>query len=144
MSSLPTSLSGGCHCGNIRVRFESSHNPTELSLRVCGCSFCRAHSGRTTVDPQGQLALRFVERNEVSHYRFGHKTADFLICRRCGVYIASIMPSHKGLVGALNVNVLDVREVFRQPALAVDYEDEQAAERIARRAATWIPTSIVQ
>jgi hypothetical protein len=144
MSATPTPLSGGCHCGNIRVEFGSERAPLELPLRVCACSFCRAHGARTVVDPQGHLTLRFVDASRVSRYRFGHKTADFLVCQICGVYVAAVLSHERRQYSTLNVNVLDVREVFRQPAQPVDYEGEQAAERTARRAATWTPTRISQ
>lgn len=142
MSAAKAPLSGGCHCGNIRVDFVSERSPMELSLRVCACSFCRAHGARTTVDPHGRLTLRFVDADRVSRYRFGHKTADFLICQRCGVYVGAILHHDRRYFGLLNVNVLDVREVFRQPAQPVDYEGEQASERTERRTSTWTPTTL--
>jgi hypothetical protein len=140
--TLPVGLLGGCHCGNIRVDFMSLKAAAELPLRVCGCSFCRAHGARTTVDPDGRLGLRFLDEGGVSRYRFGHKTADFLVCRQCGVYVAAVMAQGQGLFGTLNVNVLDVREVFRQAVAAVDYEGEQAQDRMARRVASWTPTKV--
>jgi hypothetical protein len=135
-----TSLAGGCHCGNIRVQFESDKNPAELPLRACSCSFCRTHAVRTTVDPQGLLRIWIREPELLSRYRFGFKTADYLICRRCGVYVAAVTSDGPTSYGTLNIHVLDVREVFRQPAVAADYEGETADQRRTRRAATWTPT----
>ena len=143
MRAAPEMLSGGCHCGNVHVEFESMRSPSELVLRLCTCSFCRAHGARTTVDPQGRLRLRISDASAISRYRFGHKTADFLICQRCGVYVAAIMTHNGASYGTLNVNVLDVREVFRQAGTAVDYEGEQAQERTARRATTWTPATVI-
>ena len=140
--TLPVGLLGGCHCGNIRVDFMSARSPMQLPLRACACSFCRAHGARTTVDPNGRLGLRLLDEDAVSRYRFGLKTADFLVCRRCGVYVGALMTHGHGTFGLLNVNVLDVREVFRQTASSVDYEGEQTQERTARRAAEWTPAKL--
>lgn len=137
-------MAGGCHCGNIRVTFESPSSPTELPLRACACSFCRSHSVRTTVDPRGRLELSVKEAAELSRYRFGLKTADYLICRRCGVYVAALLSHGASLYAMLNVNVLDLRERFRQPALAMDFEGDLPSERRAHRVATWTPATFTQ
>jgi hypothetical protein len=142
MSALRTSLAGGCHCGNIRILFESDHSPEKLPLRACTCSFCRAHGGISTSDPLGRLQITVRDPALLSRYRFGFKTADFLICRSCGVYVAAVQTEGEACFATLNVNVLDVREVFRQTAVAADYDGEQAVARRARRAATWTPTKL--
>jgi hypothetical protein len=135
----PTSLDGGCHCGNIRLRFESAHKIADLPLRTCMCSFCRAHGVRTTSDPQGSLRLRVADPALLNRYRFGLKTADFLICRSCGVYVGAVLQSGQRQFATLNINVLDLRGAFRQSATSEDYDGEQAADRAARRLATWTP-----
>ena len=43
-----TTLTGGCHCGNMRVAFETSLDPRNLPLRGCQCSFCRRHGAVAT------------------------------------------------------------------------------------------------
>lgn len=147
MSEPRTSMAGGCHCGNLRVSFESPSSPTELQLRACACSFCRSHGVRTTVDPRGKLDIQVREAAELSRYRFGLKTADYLICRRCGIYVAAVLSSgssSSGLYAMLNVNVLDLRERFRQPALALDFEGELESERRIHRIATWTPATLTQ
>ena len=144
MSEPRTSMAGGCHCGNLRVTFESPSSPTDLPLRACACSFCRSHSVRTTVDPRGKLELVVKEAAELSRYRFGLKTADYLICRRCGVYVAALLSHGSSLYAMLNVNVLDLRERFRQPALAMDFEGNLPSERHAHRIATWTPATFTQ
>ncbi len=141
-TSLRTSLSGGCHCGNIRILFESDQSPEKLTLRACTCSFCRAHGGISTSDPLGRLSITIADPALLGRYRFGLKTADFLICRNCGVYVAAVQTDGAACFATLNVNVLDVREVFRQAAVPADYEGEQAVARKARRAATWTPTKL--
>lgn len=144
MTEPRTSMAGGCHCGNIRVDFQSPSSPMELPLRACACSFCRSHGVRTTVDPHGKLDIQVRESAELSRYRFGLKTADYLICRRCGIYVAAVLSSGSSLYAMLNVNVLDLRERFRQPALAMDFEGTLDTERRAHRIATWTPATLTQ
>ena len=39
-------MTGGCHCGNIEVIFETDIAPEETEPRACQCSFCRQHQSR--------------------------------------------------------------------------------------------------
>ena len=76
---------GGCHCGNLRVRLSLTQAPAEVRLRACGCSFCRRHNTRTASDPRGAVDLCATDWSLVQLYRFGTGTAEFIICRNCGV-----------------------------------------------------------
>src|SRR5579872_2373758 len=81
---------GGCHCANIHVRLRLSKVPEDTPVRACTCSFCRSHNPRMISDPTGSLELSADDWSLVELYRFGTRTADFVICRRCGVFIAAI------------------------------------------------------
>ena len=81
---------GGCHCGNIHVRLRLTKPPEDNPLRACPCSFCRSHNPRMLSDPVGLFEVRADHWSLVERYRFGTRTCDFLICRRCGVFIAAI------------------------------------------------------
>ena len=81
---------GGCHCGNIHVALRLSKPPKQNPVRTCTCSFCRSHDPRMISDPAGLLEISADDWSLVELYRFGTRTADFLICRRCGVFIAAI------------------------------------------------------
>jgi hypothetical protein len=135
-------FSGGCHCGAIRVRFEISTAPAELPLRRCACSFCRKHGATTATDPTGRLDLQIVRLEDAVRYRFGARSADFLVCGRCGVYVAAVMSSEAGAVATLNVNTLDDRAAFTQPPEAVDYAFETEQQRRLRRAERWTLTTV--
>src|SRR5688572_12253637 len=80
---------GACHCGGIKVELTTSLAPHELRVRCCSCSFCRKHGARTTTDPNGRLRIEI--RSEVLRYQFATKSAEYLICARCGVYVAAVM-----------------------------------------------------
>lgn len=128
-------LSGRCHCGQVTLAFDTALAPGELPLRRCQCSFCRKHGARTVADPNGSLTIA-AEPAAVVRYRFGLATADFLLCARCGAYVAAILD---GARATLNANLLDCANELTQPATPVDYDGETAEARRARRLRAWTP-----
>ncbi len=86
--------------------------------------------------------MRARATSEVSRYRFALRTADFLVCRTCGVYVAAVCTIDDATFGTLNVNVLEARAAFTQAPARVDYDAETVAERIARRRRAWTPTVV--
>ena len=75
---------GGCHCGNLRYALETALALTQLPLRACQCSFCRLHGARSTSDASGHIRFDVRDASRLTRYRFGLRTADFLICSQCG------------------------------------------------------------
>ena len=129
---------GGCHCGALEVTFETTAPAATLQRRACQCSFCRSHGALTLSDPDG--ALRFdAEGDALIRYRFGLKTADFLICGTCGVYVGAVYGEGDELWGIVNSNVLHDRNAFIAPIDAMSYDDETATSRGARRKSRWTP-----
>ena len=108
-------------------------------LRACQCSFCRAHATRTTSDPNGAVEVWAEDWSLVEPYRFGTGTAEFLICRRCGVYIGAFCDTPAGPRAVINTNALDDRARFSGEPDPHDHEGEALADRLARRAANWTP-----
>jgi hypothetical protein len=133
---------GGCHCDNLALRLRLPKAPEDTPLRACGCTFCRAHNTRTASDPSGSVEIWAEDWSRVEPYRFGSGTAEFLICRRCGVYIGAVCETTAGTCAVINTNCLDDRAVFTRQAIAVDHESEGTAERLARRGANWTPAHI--
>ena len=133
---------GGCHCGNLRLTLRLSQPPEAVRLRACGCSFCRVHATRTTSDPHGWVEIRAADWSLVEPYRFGTGTAEFLICRRCGVYIGAVCETASGARAVINTNCLEDRVLFTGTAAPVDHDGEAPADRLARRAAHWTPAVI--
>jgi hypothetical protein len=134
--------SGGCHCGNITVRLRLSKPPGEMPLRSCSCSFCRAHGTRTLSDRDGLAEIDASDWSLVERYRFGSQTADYMLCRRCGVYVGAVCDTSSGLRCVLNVNCLEDRAVFSQPPAAPDYDGETTDARLERRATNWMPAVV--
>ena len=78
-----TTLAGHCHCGAIRVEFETGKPVAELPLRSCQCGFCRRHGARTTSDPTCRLYIEAAP-GSINRYRFGRRAVEALICDECG------------------------------------------------------------
>ncbi len=134
--------SGGCHCGNIHVLLQLSKPPEENAVRTCTCSFCRSHNPRMISDPTGSLEISADDWSLVELYRFGTRTADFIICRRCGVFIAVISDLETALRAVVNVNCLDDRARFTARASLHEFQGETLEARISRRAANWMPAVV--
>jgi hypothetical protein len=130
---------GGCHCGNIHVLLRLSEPPERNPVRTCTCSFCRSHSPRMISDPAGSFELSANDWSLVERYRFGTRTADFVICRRCGVFIAAISDWSTTPRAVVNVNCLDDRALFTVTAAMHEFQGETLEARTSRRTANWMP-----
>jgi hypothetical protein len=128
---------GSCHCGAITAEYETD---APVHLRQDGCGFCSSRGVKSASDPNGRL--RLVSQLPVIRYRFGQKSADFLICPACGTYVATQMEGPHGLVGVINVVGLAIRELKDKPATLASLDGESAAERIRRRLSRWTPMTL--
>lgn len=134
--------SGGCHCGNIVVEFETAIDPADVEIRECQCSFCRKHGARAAADPQGSLTIRVKDDAKLHRYMFGFRTAEFFICRECGVYVGSTTRDPDTRRGIVIVNVLDDRKKFTREPQTISYDSEDEDERLQRRNERWTPVSL--
>jgi len=131
-----------CDCGNIEMTFETAKTPEALGVRACDCSFCAARNGRSISDPDGRVHIRVRDAAMLSRYRFGLKTADFLVCRECGAYTGAYFPDDDGRAYAIvSANYLEKPHGFTQEARHVDYHAETADQRRARRRIRWTPVA---
>jgi hypothetical protein len=133
---------GGCHCGNIHVRLRLSRPPEDQALRACTCSFCRSHNPRIVADPGGLFEVWADDWSLVENYRFGTRTSDFLICRRCGVFVAAVSEFTAGTRAVVNANCLDDRGRFTAAPAMHEFQEETIETRSARREANWMPALI--
>jgi hypothetical protein len=130
---------GGCHCGNIHVSLRLTKPPEDNPLRACTCSFCRSHNPRMVSDPEGLLEVQADDWSLVENYQFGTRTCNFLICRRCGVFIAAVAEMTEGARAVVNVNCLGDRGRFTAVPATHDFEGETIEIRSSRRATNWMP-----
>ena len=132
-------LSGQCHCGKLKASFETQKTPQDLGARACQCAFCRRNGAVNVSDPEG-LATIDASADDVGRYRFALRTADFLTCKTCGVYIAAVMGAGEAIRSTLNVAGLRMEAFFSMDEAPMDYGAETTEARIARRAEKWTPT----
>jgi hypothetical protein len=134
-------LRGECHCGRVEVSFETALSPNELEVRACQCSFCRRHGAKTVTDAAGRLAIS-AQDGALARYRFGLRTADFLICRTCGVYVAAVISDGAGERATLNVSGMMIEGLWDRTAEPIRLDHEDAETRRARRHRNWTPTKV--
>lgn len=134
-------FAGGCHCGNLSFLFEATAPLETLGLRADMCGFCRSHGAYTTSDPRGTIHISVRDEARLSRYRFALKTADFLVCRDCGVYIGALMEDGGKMWFTVNANSFHQKPPLDFPVVPHDFDGEDVPGRIARRKAKWTPVS---
>lgn len=125
---------GSCHCGAVRVSYASDG---AMAGRRCGCGFCRRHGSLYTSDPAGRLRIEAVG-GALSRYRFGQRTADFLLCAHCGVLVAVTAEIDGALRGGVNLAVMEPPVPAAADAPVMNFDAETESERTARRRRNWI------
>jgi len=131
--AAPLSYRGSCHCGAVRVSFETAK---PLAPRACQCSFCRKHGARSVSDPDGSASIEWTL--EPLRYRFASRAADYLVCARCGVYVGAVTGAPAGAIATLNLNAFDDPSLDLT-ASPVSYEGETSEQKEERRRSRWTP-----
>ena len=139
MDSSTRTFTGSCHCGALGFTFHTALPVAQWSVRACQCRFCRAHGAITTSDPAGRLTFRVEQQESPRRYRFGLKTADFLVCGNCGVYVGAQVETPLGAFGIINTLALTPRPTALPAAAPTDYDSEGSGERLRRREQRWTP-----
>ena len=126
-----------CHCGALSARYRTAIPPAEWSVRACQCSFCRMHGSLTTSDPAGSLGFAARHEDRLQRYRFDSRSADFLVCRECGVFVGARCSIAPGDFGVLNLATLRPQPPALPPATLIEFGHESPGERLRRRAQFW-------
>jgi hypothetical protein len=134
-----TEYSGGCHCGVIEISYRTDIKPARWNLRHDGCSFCRRHGVAGTSDPAGSLSIKISDPAKVRRYRFAHRTADFLLCGECGVFVAAITESARGPRAVINARVLEDISLNWSSVMDAHFDEESPQQRAERRLLHWTP-----
>lgn len=100
-------LHGQCHCGNLQLELHTTAAPAQLQPRACDCGFCTRHGAAWISDPQGRLDIAVRDRAALCEYRQGANLARFLLCRDCGVLVATHYAADGRGFAALNARCLD-------------------------------------
>jgi len=137
-----TTYPGSCHCGAVKIALTSAKKPEGMRVGRCACSFCRRHGARTMGDPGGTVEFRSTP-GSLSRYRFGLGITDYLLCANCGTYVGAVMPDDGNVIGIVNVNALEIRDIFDSAPPLHHYDGEDEARRRARRRKFWMPATVI-
>jgi hypothetical protein len=107
---------GQCHCGNVAYEFGVPAGVMELQGRACSCSFCVKHGAVYTSHPDGVLEVIIGSTDRVNRYLFGQNSAEFAICKGCGVIVYALCSIDGDEYAVVNVNTfedVDTRDLTR-------------------------------
>jgi hypothetical protein len=130
---------GGCHCGILKVIYRTAIELANWPLRHDGCSFCRRHGVVGTSDPAGEVAFEIGDASKVRYYRFAQKSAQFMLCGECGVFVAALTETAAGERAVINVRVLDGISPNFNEVTDAHFDDETPMQRAERRLRHWTP-----
>ena len=94
-------------------------------------------------DPDGELEFVASRADLLVRYRFALRTADFLLCQRCGVYIGAVVQTESRRFGIINTRTLADPAVDLADAEPISYAGEDSGGRIGRRVDRWTPVTRV-
>ncbi len=131
-------IHGRCHCGNLSFDLAWEPDPAEIPARACTCAFCTKHGGVWTSYPAGKLRVAVKDPSLVSSYAFGTKTAEFHVCRRCGIVPAVTSRIDGRLYAVVSVNAFEGVEPSLLRRAPASFDGEGTDDRLARRKRNWI------
>lgn len=91
-------------------------------------------------DPNGSVKIFIDNPENLSRYRFNTGTADFLICKICGVYLTAVLTGDGIQRAVVNLRTTPLQD---RQATPISYDHETVQERIERRSHRWTPASII-
>ncbi len=140
MTQSKRQLRGSCYCGNIRFVFATDKADAELPKRECQCGFCVLHGRISTSDRDGEMRIAIETPENVNKFRFGHRTADFYVCRKCGAIPVVTSEIDGASVGLVDVRMIEGFAWSRADTSRHDSEGEEVGDRLARRKSYWTGT----
>lgn len=129
---------GSCECGAVSMSYCSPVPLQEQAARACQCQFCAPRNAAYLSHTRASLKVSVRDRRWLYVHRFATASADFFHCARCNtqIFVLSEVEGHTyALVSAERLEDFAVMGAIT----AVDYGSEVLAERLARRAQSWIP-----
>lgn len=140
---MKSEYKGSCHYGAIGFLYRTDVAPEHWSIRACQCRFCRAHDALSASDPSGFVEFTVADPELLSRYRFALRTADFLLCRECGVYIGALIETDNGRFGIINTHALLQSPESLARTEPMRYDSEDVASRVSRREKRWTPAEVL-
>lgn len=133
---------GSCHCQNIKFEFQSNLDFSEFTPRACDCDFCLKHGAAYVSDPHGMLHIEIADKTRINQYRQGSETADFLICRNCGVCAAVTFSDEETVYAGINSRTINENHRFRDKEI-VSPKKLDKVEKIKRWKKVWFPDVLI-
>ncbi|MGA9334667.1 MAG: hypothetical protein WBV39_10360 [Rudaea sp.] len=132
-------IPGRCHCGNISFVYSLEPDPAEIPARACSCSFCAKHGGVWTASPTASLVARIDNAQQVNRYAFGTRTAQFHVCRICGIapFVTSMIQGRE--YALVSVNAFENVPASMLCHTTASFDGEEETQRLERRAKNWVP-----
>lgn len=109
-----------CHCGAVKISFET--DPITEGLE-CNCSHCSRKGFILTFLPTEQITVLSGENN-LTEYLFNKKTITHLFCKTCGVEVFTRAQMNDKEMSAVNVRTVedfDVEALKRNTYNGKDY-----------------------
>ena len=138
MMKAGPAYTGNCHCQAVSYALHWPEHAGLLPARRCTCSYCTRFNGTWTSHPDAALELVEKEDAPARRYRFGTGTAEFLVCRVCGVVVAAICTLDGSPRAVVNINTLADAGSIEFKRGDSDFDGESLEERLERRLARWI------
>ena len=91
-----------------------------------------------TSNPEGTLRASVVDPAQVSRYSFGTRTADFHVCRTCGIVPLVTCTIDGGLYAVVSVNAFNNVDASMLRRAPISFDGESTESRLARRKRNWI------
>ena len=76
----------------------------------------------------------------MNRYRFGHRTADFYVCRECGAIPVVTSEVDGATVGLVDVRMIEGFAWSRADTSRHEFGGEEIGDRLARRKRNWTGT----
>jgi hypothetical protein len=132
-------IEGACHCGNLRIALDWPASAPRIPARACGCTFCRKHGATWTSHPEAVLVVHVTDPARVERYTFGTRTAEFHVCRTCGVPVLATCRIDDHDYAVVNINTFEGVDAALFDRGTSDFDGEALDDRLARRRSRWIP-----
>ncbi|MBT4285960.1 MAG: hypothetical protein HOD92_01385 [Deltaproteobacteria bacterium] len=131
-------ISGSCHCKAISYHLKTEISLRNLTVRACSCGFCTKTGNRYISDPHATLVIYWTE-SQAHHYQFSTKTADFIICKQCGVLPFVLCQIDSKFYAVVNSNTFNKQKQLKLEDIPkLNYDGEPTEDRLARRRKNWI------
>lgn len=133
-------IEGRCHCGNIHYQLAWPADEVPIVIRECGCTFCQKHGAVYTSHPRSRLVATVEVKQLMAVYRFGHRTADFYLCLKCGgllFAVCTLEGNDYAVINSNNFENVDPAELIHSKT---DFDKESLQVRLARRRTNWTPS----